>query len=88
MNNSYIIMAVLISNRTAHAKDVQDLFTKYGCNIKMRLGLHETTNVCAEDGLVILQLGGEKSDIQELELALNSLTGVKTKVISFNSEEE
>jgi len=84
--NSYIIMAVLISNRTASAKDVQDLFTKYGCNIKMRLGLHETTNVCAEDGLVILQLGGDESDIHSLQEGLNSLQGVQTKIISFNSE--
>ena len=82
--NNYTIMAVLISNRHAKAKDVQDIFTKYGCNIKMRLGLHETTNVCAEEGLVILQLGGKEQDIIDLESELNQLIGVKSKRISLS----
>jgi len=83
-----MIMAVLIENRKAKAIEVQDLFTKFGCNIKMRLGLHETTNVCAEDGLVILQLSGDDEDIKRLETELNQLDGVKSNLITLSSDEK
>lgn len=83
--SKYTIMAVLIENRKAKAIAVQDLFTKYGCSIKMRLGLHETTNVCAEDGLVILQLTGSDEEIKGLESELNALVGVKTELITLSS---
>ncbi len=79
-------MAVLISNRTANAKTVQDLLTKFGCNIKMRLGLHEISNVCSEDGLIILQLGGSEVEIQNLQDSLNALVGVKTEIIRLSSD--
>ncbi len=82
----YQIMAVLVSNRKANATDVQNVLTKYGCNIQIRLGLHEISNVCAEDGLIILQLGGNQEDIQALENALIVLPGVKTKFITLESD--
>ena len=86
--SKYMIMAVLIENRKAKASEVQDLFTKFGCNIKMRLGLHETTNVCAEDGLVILQLSGDDEEIKRLETELNQLDGVKSNLITLSSDEK
>lgn len=79
-------MAVLVNNRTANAKTVQELLTRFGCSIKMRLGLHEISNVCAEDGLIILQLGGPEEDIKKLEDGLNALKGVQTEIIRMESE--
>ena len=84
--SEYIIMTVLISHRRDSAKEVQALLTKFGCNIKMRLGLHEASTSCAEDGLIILQLTGSKGDILGLERGLNEVEGVKTKVITMNSD--
>jgi hypothetical protein len=60
----YVVLGVLVSQRTKDAVAVQDVLTKYGCIIKMRLGLHETTNVCAEDALLLLQLDGLKEEIK------------------------
>lgn len=82
----YIVLGVLISNRTQEAVEVQDILTKYGCIIKMRLGLHETTNVCAEDAFLLLQLDGDDLEIKNLEDSLNALDGVKTKLISLASD--
>jgi len=78
-------MTVLISHRKDSAKEVQECLTKYGCNIKMRLGLHEASTVCAEDGLILLQLTGEQKDINSLEKGLNEIEGVKTKMITIGS---
>ncbi|HEX3045028.1 MAG TPA: hypothetical protein VHY08_09740 [Bacillota bacterium] len=78
---SYNIMAVVINSRSKNAGEVQNIFTKYGCLIKVRLGLHETGNVCSEDGLIILQLEGEKDRIASFQNELNSLAGVKADIM-------
>ena len=79
----YNIMTILISHRSDSAKLVQKTLTKYGCNIKVRIGLHETSEVCAEDGLVVLQLTGEPDEIEALQKELNALDGIKTDLISY-----
>ncbi|MBU1094335.1 MAG: hypothetical protein KKH01_07735 [Firmicutes bacterium] len=78
----YVILGVFINHRTQSAVEVQDVLTKFGCIIKLRLGLHETDNVCAEDALVLLQLNGSKEEIKELQESLNIIDGVETKLIS------
>lgn len=84
--NEYIIMAVLINHRSKKAPTVQEVFTKHGCSIKMRLGLHEAGDVCSEEGLVLLQLAGEKAEIKALEDDLNGIEGVKAKTMSISGD--
>lgn len=84
--SEYNIMAVLINHRSKKAPTVQEVFTKYGCTIKMRLGLHEAGDVCSEEGLVLLQLAGEKSEIKKLEDELNGIEGVKAKTMSISGD--
>jgi hypothetical protein len=48
----------------------------------MRLGLHETENVCSDEGLLILQLTGDTEEIKKLKKALNDMNGVEAKTIS------
>jgi metal-responsive CopG/Arc/MetJ family transcriptional regulator len=78
---SYNIMAVLVNYRSKKAGEIQNILTEYGCIIKVRLGLHEAGNVCSEEGLIILQLEGEKAQIAAFQNALNSLEGVKANII-------
>ncbi len=84
--SEYNIMTVLINHRKDSAKPVQELLTKYGCNIKVRIGLHEAETVCAEDGLLVLQLVGDQKEIKELLEKLNKLNGVQAKLTSLQSE--
>jgi len=72
----YHLMGILISKRHANATQVQEILTKYGCLIKVRLGLHETGDVCSEEGLMILQLAGPEDEIDELYAELSVLDGV------------
>ncbi|TYQ15658.1 UNVERIFIED_CONTAM: hypothetical protein Cloal_2139 [Acetivibrio alkalicellulosi] len=83
----YNIMAVLINHRSNKAPNVQEVLTKHGCSIRMRLGLHETGNVCSEEGLVLLQVTGSKEEVCSLENDLNAMEGVKAKTMSISSEE-
>lgn len=37
---NYEMLLIKIDSRTKNAQVVQSLLTEYGCNIKVRLGLH------------------------------------------------
>ncbi len=84
--SKYNIMTILINHRTNSAKLVQQVLTEHGCHIKVRLGLHETSSKCAEDGLIILQLDDEDNQLRSLEKALNALDGVKTTLLILKSD--
>lgn len=77
MENSTTIVAVLQSNRRETSTAVQQVLTKYGCNIRTRLGLHDVSdNYCADTGLILLQMFGDM-DPAVMERELNGIPGVK-----------
>ena len=80
--NCRTIMAVIISKRIAEAVKVQQVLTKHGCIIKLRVGLHEAGDACADDGLVLLHLCGTKKEVTALQTDLNRIKGVKAKTMS------
>jgi metal-responsive CopG/Arc/MetJ family transcriptional regulator len=80
--NCRTIMAVSISKRIAEAVKVQQALTKHGCIITLRVGLHETGNVCADDGLVLLHLCGTKKEIAALKADLARIKGVRAKTLT------
>jgi len=78
------VMAIKINGRTAKAPHVQEILTKYGCNIKTRVGFHEASeDQCSMDGILILQLFGKDEEIQSMHNELKALDGVIPKMIEF-----
>ncbi len=78
------IMAIKVDGRNANAVHVQELLTKYGCSIKTRVGFHEASaDLCATDGIIILQLFGPESETVAMYNALDKLDGVMPKMIEF-----
>ncbi len=75
------IMVVKIESRREDSTKVQEVLSNFGCSIKVRLGLHETENVCSEEGLLILQLSGERDEMRKLETALNEMDRVQAKLV-------
>lgn len=75
------IMIIRIESRRERSPKVQEVLSKFGCSIKVRLGLHETDEVCSDEGILILQLTGDKSEMAGLESALNKMDGVKAKLV-------
>lgn len=75
------IMVVKIGARRERSPKVQEVLAKFGCSIKVRLGLHETEDVCSDEGILILQLTGETDEMDALEKALNELPSVKAKMV-------
>lgn len=81
----YYVIGVRLDNRIRNSLNFQDVLTKNGCQIKARIGLHEADEkMCASDGLIILQPCGAKEDIEQLTVDLNSIEGVKAKLIDLN----
>ena len=74
------IMLIAMEERHSNAVKVQKLLTKYGCHIKVRLGLHEADKVCSPCGVIILQLTDHPKETRELRDKLNEIDGVKAKI--------
>jgi len=76
----YQLVAVKIGSREATATAVQKILTDFGCNIKVRLGLHDIPeNACSPSGLVILQTSAEDGELSEFISRLNALEDVVAK---------
>lgn len=68
------IMLIMVGSRRETAVSVQTLLTEYGCSIKTRLGLHTANDsVCSNDGLIVLELVGDKNTHDELFKKLEAL---------------
>lgn len=77
------IMVVKIGSRRERSPEVQEVLSKFGCSIKMRLGLHETENACSDEGLLILQLTGDRDEMKKLEKALGNMKDISAMLVEF-----
>ena len=80
--NCYYIIGLRVDHRHANALNLQKTLTEYGCNIKLRVGLHETSEkYCSDDGVIMLQVCGEKSELEAMVAALNAVEGIRAKML-------
>lgn len=78
------ILGILVTNRKDESEHVQRILTKYGCSIKTRLGLHEDSSEgCNSCGLIVLELTGDVSELDKLEMELQSLSGLQIRKMTF-----
>lgn len=83
--NCYYIIGLRVDHRHANALNLQKTLTEYGCNIKLRVGLHETgEDFCSDDGVIMLQACGEKGTIDRMMEAFNAVEGVSAKLLDLN----
>ena len=79
---TYKIVLIKVDHRSSEAAKVQDILTEYGCNIKVRLGLHEVSkDFCANDGLIVLEVEGKDEELNGLVGKLNELNYIQAKMI-------
>ena len=81
MTNCSTIMAILQENRVETAAKVQSVLSEHGCDIRVRLGLHDSeVGTCSNTGLILLQVCGECNS-GELERKLMEVPNVKIKTM-------
>ena len=73
------LLLIKVGNRTQNALKVQELLSRYGCNIRVRLGIHEFASECEgeDEGIIILELSGNLEDFKKLKEDLEKIEGVK-----------
>lgn len=77
------ILTILVGKRKETAINVQKILTGWGCMIRTRLGLHDgTLDNCAESGLIILELVGEKEKMTEMTRKLTLLEDVSAQLVT------
>jgi len=79
----YQLVAVKIGHREDTATAVQARLTEFGCNIKVRLGLHDLPEgACSPAGLIILQVTADKDDLNGFLEKLNEIDEVVAKSLT------
>lgn len=79
---TYKVILIKIDHRSTEAVKVQGILTDYGCNIKVRLGLHEVSKeFCANDGLIVLEVEGDKRKINKMVKLLNAVEFVQAQYV-------
>lgn len=82
------IVGVHITDRTTHAAEVQTILSKYGKNIRTRLGLHEVSEDSASpNGLLLLEVVGSNQEIDALSDELRRLKGIQVQSMFFSHPE-
>ncbi len=82
--DNHIIMGIHVTDRVKKTPRIQELFAKYGCYIKTRLGLHEASDeFCSPNGLILLEMLDVPAKAKELQKKLNAIKGIDTKIMTF-----
>jgi hypothetical protein len=79
-----IILGINITSFAKNSGEVQAVFRDYGCSIRTRLGLHEATdNICAPNGLILVEFVGGHEKATEMTAQLTALQGIEVKRMDF-----
>jgi uncharacterized small protein (DUF1192 family) len=82
------IVGVHVTDRAIHAGEVQSILSKYGKNIRTRLGLHEVSEDAASpNGLLLLEVVGSNQEIDALSDELRRLKGIQVQSMFFSHPE-
>lgn len=73
------VILLKISDRNEYSIKLQEILTKYGCDIKTRIGLHQSeNNQCSNSGLIILDVTEDSKELtHEIE------TNWETKIVNY-----
>jgi hypothetical protein len=79
------IVGIHITDRATHAGEVQTILSKYGKNIRTRLGLHDVNeDTASPNGLIILEAVGTNQEIDALSDELRRLKGIQVQSMFFS----
>ncbi len=77
------LVIVKLHARNTAALRIQEVLTKHGCNITLRLGVHEQGGAeCSNEGVIILQVKSEQSAVNSLVADLKAVGQVDVHALS------
>ena len=85
MTDDHIILGIHVTDRLQEARDVQAVFTEFGCNIKTRIGLHDVDeSYCSPSGGVLIAVFGDEAQADAMAAKLNAVEGVHVQKMVFD----
>ncbi len=80
----HLIFGIHVADRSRHAGQVQTVLTRYGCNIKTRVGLHHVDErVCDESGVILLETFGDEATCRQMWEELRQIPGIDVQQMLF-----
>lgn len=77
------IMAIRLPQRVQTAPVFQNILSRYGCNIRTRIGLHDINETyCAPDGIIVLEVIGKDEIISSMLKELEEIKELQIKIIT------
>ena len=81
----HILLIIHVTDRLKHAPEMQTVLTEFGCCIKTRLGLHDTSkDFCSPNGLIVLEMSGDEEKAASLESKLLRVEGIEVEKVVFD----
>ena len=82
------IVGIHVTDRAQAAGRVQEILSKYGKNIRTRLGLHDVHGeVAAPSALILIETIGSHQEIDALSDELRRLPGIQVQSMFFSHPE-
>lgn len=79
-----IILGLKVQEKKDISGKLQEIFTKFGCSIKTRIGLNETNSQHHATGIIILECCGDMEQIILLENELKKIENLELQKMNFN----
>jgi hypothetical protein len=83
MINNLTIATLLIDNRESVAVEMQEIFSRYGCSIRTRMGLNERVDG-RDIGIIVLELTGDAQEQLNLLKRLSESEDITVSALSFS----
>ena len=82
--NEIRIIGILNKNTGNEVDEIQDVFTKFGCIIKTRLGLNKVFSKSGREyRMIIIEITGDLKEIQEFENKLSDIKDIEIQTMTF-----
>jgi hypothetical protein len=83
--SSHFIVGIHIHDRMKQAPALQKALSEYGCHIKTRIGLHETSEeFCSPTGIVLLEMTGDRKTLDAFVRRAGAIDGIEVKKMVFS----
>lgn len=80
-----IIIGLKLSTRMEFATNLQEILSKYGCNIKTRIGLHDINDgKCSDFGIILLEFIGDNNLLNIFIKELSAIEYMNVKIMNFD----
>ena len=77
-----VIIGIKLKDKKNNSLELQKILTEYSCEIKLRVGINNSSFLCSSYGIILLQIDSLDSAIK-LENSLINISGIEIERMIF-----